>query len=67
MACTVAHGTYAIGLSDGNVMSRSVLMDVRKKLGDGCVGRVVDLRVLEDNCAHLRYVIDAAKDAVHQR
>jgi hypothetical protein len=28
-----------------------------KKLGDGCVGRVVYCRVLEDNCAHLRYII----------
>jgi hypothetical protein len=24
MSCAVAHGTYAIGLSEGNVMSRSV-------------------------------------------
>jgi hypothetical protein len=67
ISCTVANFTYAIGLSEGNVMSRSVLLDVRKKLGDGCVSRAVDLRVLEDNCAHLRYVIDAAKDAVHLR
>jgi hypothetical protein len=67
MSLSVAHGTYAIGLSDDNVMSRSVLLDVRKKLGDGCVGRFIYLRVLEDNCAHLRYVIDAAKDAVHMR
>jgi hypothetical protein len=46
MSCTVAHNTYAIGLSEGNVMSRSVLLDVRKKLGYGCVGRFVDLREL---------------------
>jgi hypothetical protein len=31
MSCTVAHGTYAIVLCEGNVMSRSVLLDVRKK------------------------------------
>jgi hypothetical protein len=67
ISCTVAHGTNAIGLSEGNVMSMSVLLDVCKKLGDGCVGRAVDVRVLDDNCAHLRYVIDAATDAVHLR
>jgi hypothetical protein len=67
MPCTVAHGTYAIGLSECNVMSRSVLLDVCKQLDDCCVGRTVDLYLLEDNCAHLRYVIDAAKDAVCDR
>jgi hypothetical protein len=65
MLCTVANGTYANGLSDGKVMSRSVLMDVGKKPDDGCVGRVVDPRLLKDNCAHLWYIIDAAKDSVH--
>jgi hypothetical protein len=54
-------------LSDGNVMSRVVLLDVGKQFGDGCVSGVVDLGVLEDNCAQLRYIIDSAKDSVHLR
>jgi hypothetical protein len=57
----------AVGLSEGNVRRKSVLLDVGKKLGNGCDGRVVYLRVLEDNCAYLRYIIDAAKDAVNLR
>jgi hypothetical protein len=67
MSCSVAHGTYAVGLSEGNVMSRGVLLDIGKKFCDGYVGRVVDLREVEDNCARIRNVIDAAKDAVHLR
>jgi hypothetical protein len=67
MSCSVAHGTYAVGLSEGNVMSMGVLLDIGKKFCDGYVGRVVDLREVEDNCARIRNVIDAAKDAVHLR
>jgi hypothetical protein len=58
MTGTVAHGTNAVGLSDCNVMIRGVLLDVGKQFDDGCVGRVVDLRVLEDSCAQLRYIIE---------
>ena len=59
MTSTVAPVTNSVVLSDSNVMSRGVQLDVGKQFGDGCVGWFVDLGVQLDNCAHLRCIIDS--------